>query len=38
MFAQLKRDQENQNDSKYGVIQADNYKYYCPFCYEITEW
>ena len=38
MIESIKREQQNQVDKKYGVIRADEYKYYCPFCFEITQW
>ena len=43
MMAQLRRDnkrayEEKIREEKEQEILADSYKYYCPFCCEITQW
>ena len=38
MAEELKKQQEAEVQKRYGVIRAQEYKYYCPFCYEVTSW
>ena len=38
MMQEMKLKHEQEQEQKFGNITADKYKYYCPFCYEMTQW
>lgn len=38
MREQLTRQKNEEQKAKLGTIQAKEFKYYCPFCYQFTDW